>query len=92
MHRDLPGHFCYSFISGCKDQEVSADAFIAGRYCGAMTYALLHAYHLAGHRDLVELAQDANGWLNSNGYSQHPQIDGDMINVKPWFVPIPPVV
>ena len=92
MHKDMPNHFSWSYISGCKDDETSADACIAGRFNGAMTYALLHAYHLNAHRDLIELSQDAHGWLNANGYSQHPQADGDMVNTKPWFVPIPPVV
>jgi len=63
-------------FSGCKDYQSSEDAYIDGKYQGALTWALTKTirenldieWHQA-HIDTVTL-------LSSNGYTQEPQLSG----------------
>lgn len=64
-------------ITGCRDTQTSADAFIGGSYNGALTWSLAHAVRDAGgtltyrqlhERMLKRLAQDR--------YTQVPQLEG----------------
>lgn len=84
LHRILPrnkmgkkntGTQRHVLFSGCKDYQTSSDAYINGRYQGALTWALTKVirentdieWHQA-HIDTVNLLSD---------YSQDPQISGD---------------
>jgi len=66
------------FISGCRDNQTSADARFGGKANGALTKALLTA--LAGRaageqltwRQLIERMR---AWLRTSGYDQVPQLD-----------------
>jgi hypothetical protein len=74
-------------LSGCRDDQTSADAFINNEPCGAMTWAFLFALDNLG---FYEGKQPS--WINvhammlhvlsTNGYSQIPQLTGpeDMLN------------
>jgi hypothetical protein len=62
-------------MSGCKDNQTSADAYIDGRYQGAFTWALTKTIRenpdinwQKAHEKTVELL---------SGYSQEPQLSGD---------------
>lgn len=62
-------------FSGCKDNQTSADAYIDGRYQGALTWALTKTIRenpniecQQVHKNTVELLSD---------YTQDPQISGD---------------
>jgi metacaspase-1 len=62
-------------ISGCNDKQTSADAFINGKYGGAMTYAFLtciqnNNYDIT-YRDLIT---NMRKLLKDNGYTQLPQL------------------
>lgn len=64
-------------LSGCRDTETSADAYIDGRYNGALTWAFLTtcarmpgASWIETHAALCEL-------LKAEGYDQHPVLSGD---------------
>lgn len=61
-------------ISGCRDDQTSADAYIAGRYEGAMTWSFLNTLSNTGYnvklRDLVEKMRT----LLLNNYTQIPQL------------------
>jgi hypothetical protein len=64
-------------IAGCRSDQTSADAWIDNDYHGALTYSLYwaireHRFSLT-NRDLV---REAGGWLETQRYSQVPQIEG----------------
>lgn len=67
----------YVLISGCQDDQTSADAYINGRYNGALTYYLLDTYVKGG------LGQTYGTWhknmvaaIAENGYDQRPNLVG----------------
>jgi hypothetical protein len=67
-------------ISGCRDNQTSADAYFDGRYNGALTYYLLKA-----------LRSNPSSWrqahaavlpgLVSGGYDQVSQLSGSSVNI-----------
>jgi metacaspase-1 len=62
-------------ISGCRDSQTSADAYIANKYQGAMTYAFfktleLHKYNLTCKQLIVHMKR----YLTANNYSQIPTL------------------
>lgn len=67
----------YVLISGCQDEETSAEDLINNRYCGAATYYLLDAYKKGGgamtygdwHKNMV-------AGLIANQYDQRPNLVG----------------
>jgi metacaspase-1 len=63
-------------FTGCRDDQESADAFIADNYHGALTHSLVHAIRQAGgaltYRELHERAAA----ILSLEYSQDPQLEG----------------
>jgi hypothetical protein len=73
VHADI----CELLVTGCRDSQTSADAYIKGSYNGALTYYL------------VESMRDANGKLSyrelhkrtlaklKGEYDQVPQLEGN---------------
>ncbi len=63
-------------ISACRDDQVSADAFINGDYHGALTFylcqALAESRFSTTYRDLVRAVRRL---LATNGYEQEPQLE-----------------
>ena len=85
-------------LSGCRDEQTSADATIKGEYTGAMTFAFLYfsdpkqpGYALRGkdEKTIGNLLQDMNGWLFANDYEQRPQLSfgNDSISVDEEWKP-----
>ena len=67
-------------ISGCKDDQTSADAYIRNgvsfEYQGAMTAAFLKNYSdNTSYRTLIEKMRN---WLKKGGYSQIPQLSSSV--------------
>ncbi len=68
------------FLSGCQDSQTSADAYIAGKFSGALTYAWLQAAEDAVKAAKTsaytwkDIGQSCQLWLKKNGYSQIPQL------------------
>ncbi|MDK9725474.1 MAG: caspase family protein [Sterolibacteriaceae bacterium MAG5] len=64
-------------ISGCRDTQTSADAYIGNSYNGALTYHLVAALKAAkgkiGYRDLHARTCEM---LKAGGYDQVPQLEG----------------
>lgn len=62
-------------ISGCKDNQFSADAYIKKRFNGAMTRAFLESLkkrnYIATYFDILN---DMRNYLKENKYSQKPQL------------------
>lgn len=73
------------YISGCRDEQTSADAFIGGKACGAMTYAFINSY-----KDEIStkaLITAMRAYLKTNGYTQVPQVSsGKLLDVKGPFL------
>ena len=63
-------------ISGCRDDQVSMDAYLEGKYNGAMTWALVETLSQTNAADLTwenGLTQLRNK-LQSRGFAQRPQL------------------
>lgn len=63
-------------ITGCQDNQTSADAWIGGKYRGAMTYSLVRSLSKANfdisYRHLVT---NMNRYLDKKRYTQNPQLE-----------------
>jgi hypothetical protein len=62
-------------ISGCKDTETSADAYINGKYAGAMTASYLSV--MANHNNVItcqQLIDEMRSYMIHHKYGQRPQL------------------
>lgn len=59
-------------LSGCRDPQTSADAFVAGSYTGALSFAFLRALNAEKNGSLFDIFQHTSVWLKLNGYEQQP--------------------
>lgn len=73
VNADLPE----VLITGCRDTQTSADAFINGRYNGALTYGLVEAIKKGkGSLTYRELHDRASAVLKAKKFEQVPQLEG----------------
>ena len=64
-------------ITGCRDTQTSADAFINGRYNGALTFALVDAIRKTKGRLTYRQFHDrAAAVLKARKFEQVPQLEG----------------
>jgi len=64
-------------ITGCRDTQTSADAFIDGAYTGALTYGLVEAMRKKkGNLTYRELHDVASQTLKKKSFDQVPQLEG----------------
>ena len=64
-------------VTGCRDTQTSADAFINGRYNGALTFALVEAIRQSkGRLTYRELHSRASAVLKKRKFDQVPQLEG----------------
>lgn len=64
-------------ITGCRDTQTSADAYIAGSYNGALTYNLVSVLNQAkGKISYRDLHSKTVAKLKKGRYSQVPQLEG----------------
>ena len=64
-------------ITGCRDTQTSADAFINGRYNGALTFALVDAMQKGkGKITYKDLHDRASAVLKAKKFDQVPQLEG----------------
>lgn len=63
-------------ISGCKDDQTSADAFLYKSFRGAMTTAFIHAFSTTdgGNVSVAEFVDIMKSWLVNNHFEQIPQL------------------
>jgi hypothetical protein len=71
------------FISGCKIDQTSADAYIGGQHCGAMTASFLQVVKQNPRLSITDAVAQMNTWLVANGYDQSPCGDGAQVS-KPF--------
>jgi hypothetical protein len=76
-------------ITGCRDNQTSADAFIGGDYNGALTYSLVEAIRKAkGRLTYRELHDRAAEVLKKKRFDQVPQLEGHSARFdRPLFSP-----
>lgn len=66
-----------TLVTGCRDTQTSADAYIAGSYNGALTYYLVDAIRDArGKLSYRELHERTVARLRKGDYDQVPQLEG----------------
>jgi uncharacterized caspase-like protein len=64
-------------LAACREDQVSADAFIDGDYHGAFTYYLCDAVRAAGYAPTYgELLRRMRKRLRAEGFEQDPQLEG----------------
>jgi hypothetical protein len=64
-------------ITGCRDTQTSADAFINGRFNGALTFALVDAIRKGrGRLTYRQLHDRAAAVLKTRKFEQVPQLEG----------------
>jgi len=64
-------------ITGCRDTQTSADAFINGRYNGALTYSIVDAIRKSkGKLTYRDLHDKASAVLKLKKFDQVPQLEG----------------
>lgn len=63
-----------TMYSGCRDEETSADAYIAGRNCGAMTWAFLETMKHNRDPTYIQTLQATRANLRGSQYKQVPQL------------------
>lgn len=74
-------------ITGCRDTQTSADAFINNRYNGALTFSLVDAIRKSkGKLTYNELHDRAAATLKTRQFDQVPQLEGRTVNFgRPLF-------
>lgn len=69
------------FISGCRSDQTSADAYIENRPCGALSYYFMkNVKSMPPETPLTEIVAATSKDLAANGYSQRPQAEGTRAN------------
>jgi len=64
-------------ITGCRDTQTSADAFINGRFNGALTFAIVQAIRKGrGRLTYRELHDHTAAELKKRKFEQVPQLEG----------------
>jgi len=63
-------------ISGCRSDQTSADAYIGGRYTGALTHHLTKAVRENPGKSAAEVHSIARQAILSEGFSQESQLEG----------------
>ena len=77
-------------VTGCRDTQTSADAYIGGSYNGALTYNLVAALKEAkGQISYRDLHARTSAKLKSGKFDQVPQLEGTKANLgAPFLSPI----
>jgi metacaspase-1 len=74
-------------ITGCRDTQTSADAYIGGDYNGALTYNLVAALKEAqGKLSYRDLHARTLAKLTSGDFDQVPQLEGNKTNLDRLFL------
>ena len=74
-------------ISGCKDNQTSADAFINGRYHGALTYYLFETLKESNWKlSYDNLVKIVNKKLDKCLYEQDPMLEGRKDRITKLFL------
>lgn len=79
-------------IAACKSYQTSADAYIAGSYQGAATYALLQNVAKNSKITYRQLIAGMQNFMNDYRFTQTPELDGaEVLKDKVFLEPFPTV-
>jgi len=86
VHANIPE----VLVTGCRDTQTSADAFIGGSYNGALTWHLVQALKEAkGRISCADLHAKTVAKLKAGRFSQVPQLEGRKVNLAtPFLAPL----
>lgn len=72
------GRLEVGFVSGCRSDQTSADTYVNGRPCGALTHYFLETLKEPGNltKPLEEVVKLTRDRLAQLGYTQQPQAEG----------------
>lgn len=59
-------------LSGCRDNQSSADAYINGKYQGALTASINHVLTQKSYKNLIEFYDQIIKFMKDNNYDQRP--------------------
>ncbi len=78
-------------VTGCRDTQTSADAYIGGSYNGALTYCVVETLKAAGGTiSYRQMHQGTIKRLKQGGYDQVPQLEGRSVKFdRPFLAPEP---
>ena len=87
LDRAIPEHVHGAFISGCRTDQTSADAFIDNQYRGALSATLLAQLANGGlTMTKPSLVLSVRTALQAQQFEQEPQLRGDPTAVsRPWL-------
>ncbi|MSQ47937.1 MAG: caspase family protein [Deltaproteobacteria bacterium] len=78
-------------VTGCRDTQTSADAYIGGSYNGALTYCLVETLKAAGGNiSYHQLHAGTIKRLKDGGYDQVPQLEGRAAKFDRPFLALEP--
>jgi hypothetical protein len=74
-------------ITACRDNQTSADAYLGGDFCGALTYYLVNAAQATGGSFTYSaLHEKIRSALRETAFSQVPQLEGRALNLNRTFL------
>ena len=73
-------------ISGCLDNQSSADAYLQNKNQGALTYSLISALNKTGKKTFKSIIKSIYETLDKEGFDQYPNLSsGTLIDIKEEF-------
>ena len=65
-------------LSGCRDDQTSADAWLRGQWCGALTTCFIDALVATNFKgNIFDLLEETRKLLREKNFSQIPQLTSD---------------
>jgi hypothetical protein len=86
LSRAISEHLHGAFLSGCQENQTSADAYIDRRYCGAFSHYLLERLWFSWGTPLVAVRDEVNAALAEAKYEQDPELHGDPLHLAHGFL------
>ena len=77
-----------SIITGCKDDQTSADAWVGNRYQGALSFVIQGLLLKEPTMDLRQLRKQAAKLLAKYGFDQVPQLSCSTENLEKKFIQV----
>ncbi len=69
-------------LSGCRNDQTSADAYINGRYNGAFSRFCIDELKRDARRPLLAVHASVLQNIKAGGYTQEPQLEGSQVNIN----------
>lgn len=77
-----------SILTGCREDQTSADAHFNGRFHGALSYFMQHVLLRNPDISIVELRAKCENKLRESGFSQVPQLISSPDNMDKPFIQV----